>query len=270
MVFEFYYSDDVKSIFRHWQNFWIAILNTVFVATQSSLVSLYSLSFAIPLLCNIVFVVTLTETMRPYFPPPFDCPFNLLPIQNLFKSKMCSIKIQNLFNLSKIQNLLMFKLYTQLGQLYGPNRDKKCWITAIRSKNCSKTAKIENMTVSHSLLCQLYGPEYTMQSAWQRKKWPFFRWCDVTGPSVKFNMVVFQFTLCDLAYVLPLICNTLRPLPMLMYIKQRCKKCISTYHNNPNTLAVTCIPSSPLECCHGTTKNYLICLCNMKTRLQGD
>ena len=128
--------------------------------------------------------------------------------------------------------------HSLLGQLYGPKRPlwrrhipywvnfmtqnvtKNCSKAAIRSENCSKTVKIENVTTSPSLLGQLYGPKSKMWrrhipyrvnfmaqivTAWRRhipywvnfmaqkirckqrasvKKWPFSRWCDVTGPSV--------------------------------------------------------------------------------------
>ena len=43
------------------------------------------------------------------------------------------------------------------------------------TKNCSKTVKIENATMSHCLLGPLYGPEYTLQNAWQRKKTTFLQ-----------------------------------------------------------------------------------------------
>ena len=91
----------------------------------------------------------------------------------------------------KIQNVTMS--YSLLGQLYGPKRalwrchipygvnfmaqnvTKNCSNTAIRSKNCSKTVKTGNVTTSHSLLGRLYGPEYTLQTAWQRQKMAFFQ-----------------------------------------------------------------------------------------------
>ena len=43
--------------------------------------------------------------------------------------------------------------------LWPKNVTKNCSKTAVRSKNCSKTVKTENVTASHSLLGQLYGPK---------------------------------------------------------------------------------------------------------------
>ena len=45
--------------------------------------------------------------------------------------------------------------HSLLGQLYGPNRD--------------------SVTLSHSLLGQLYGPEYRLQNALQRQKMALFQ-----------------------------------------------------------------------------------------------
>ena len=79
--------------------------------------------------------------------------------------------------------------HSLLGQLYGPKRDsvtlshslsvqivtKNCSKTAIWSKTCSKTVNTENVTLSHSLFRQLYGPEYTLQNEWQCQKLAFFQ-----------------------------------------------------------------------------------------------
>ena len=47
----------------------------------------------------------------------------------------------------------------------GPNRDQKLFQNSNKVKKLFKTVKIENATVSHSVLGQLYGPEYTLQNA---------------------------------------------------------------------------------------------------------
>ena len=66
-----------------------------------------------------------------------------------------------------------------------------------------------NMTPSHSLLGQLYGPEYTLQTTWQSQKMAFFRWCDVTGPSVLFNTVTVHHLICRCSLDLRLRLNYL-------------------------------------------------------------
>ena len=44
------------------------------------------------------------------------------------------------------------------GQLYGPNRDQKLFKNSYMVKTLFKKVQIQNVTMSHSLLGQLYGP----------------------------------------------------------------------------------------------------------------
>ena len=49
--------------------------------------------------------------------------------------------------------------HSLLGQLYGPNRDQKLLKNSNTVKKLLKTVKIEFVTVSHSLWGQLVGPK---------------------------------------------------------------------------------------------------------------
>ena len=83
--------------------------------------------------------------------------------------------------------------HSLLGQLHGPKRDQKLFKNSNKVKKLFKNSKnrkcddvtfligstlwpkIQNVTPSHSLLGQLYGLEYTLQTAWLRQKIAFFQ-----------------------------------------------------------------------------------------------
>ena len=92
---------------------------------------------------------------------------------------------------TKIQNVT--PSHSLLGQLYGPKRDQKLFkysnkvpklLKNSKNRECDDVTfligstlwpKIQNVTPSHSLLGQLFGPEYMLQTAWLRQKMAFFQ-----------------------------------------------------------------------------------------------
>ena len=114
----------------------------------------------------------MTQSSWPTFSPIFPLRCNT-PSPNYSKSHCCNRSnhaAAKLIVCVAPQTFDKWTLRTCHAPLHHPPN-----VSIINSIKLDRWPKIQNVTLSHSLLGQLYGPEYTLQNALQSQKLTFFQ-----------------------------------------------------------------------------------------------